>query len=200
MSALMNELTSEISTKISNTSGWKNAVAKYRHMDEAVRYKLNVRNYSNHVLELHKHKTHTGFEHDAAPTVSISPGTQEAMIGYNEVGTSTGCSGTVSWLIGDTGLMLVVMYSIPYDHNLHSNWLGIGIFSQQATDSFFDTMYYEAEVGFKRKEFYYNVHTLYYQPPSNLYVVSATCGRNCTAEIEVDFAPTNKDGFAESLK
>ena len=57
-----------------------------------------------------------------------------------------GCSGTVSWNIGDTNEMVVIMYSIPFDQNLYSNWLGVGIFNQKSTKGFFKDMY-ESELS-----------------------------------------------------
>ena len=78
---------------------------------------------------------------------SIS-GTKQAFL-------ATGCVGTNSWEIGNTGNILVVMYSVPFDHNLYSNWCGVGIFKKQDSIShLFDTMYYEKETTcFARKEF-----------------------------------------------
>ena len=38
-----------------------------------------------------------------------------------------GCAGTMTWDIGDTGKTILVMYSVPYSFDLHSNWLAVGI-------------------------------------------------------------------------
>ena len=39
------------------------------------------------------------------------------MMGSKTGWTATGCTGTATWKIGDTGKMLVVMWSIPFDQN-----------------------------------------------------------------------------------
>ena len=41
----------------------------------------------------------------------------KAMMGSKTGWTATGCTGTATWKIGDTGKMLVVMWSIPFDQN-----------------------------------------------------------------------------------
>ena len=38
-------------------------------------------------------------------------------------------AGTVSWKIGN-GDCAVVMFSLPYDFNLYSNWLSVGIMKE----------------------------------------------------------------------
>ena len=57
----------------------------------------------------------------------------EAMAGHKVSDTATGCVGTVSWKLGDWDKMLVVMYSVPYSHDFHSNWLAVGIFNIEDT-------------------------------------------------------------------
>ena len=62
--------------------------------------------------------------------------------------------GTVAWKIGNTGKMVVVMYSVPYSHDFHSNWCGAGIFDVGSTNHLFDIMYYKNRTDFTRKEFW----------------------------------------------
>ena len=38
-------------------------------------------------------------------------------------------AGTISWKIGN-GDCAVVMFSLPYDFNLYSNWLSVGIMKE----------------------------------------------------------------------
>ena len=55
------------------------------------------------------------------------------------------------WDIGKTDFVLNIMFSIPYDHNLYSNWLAVGI-QPKGSVSNFNTMYNEDEEGFDRKK------------------------------------------------
>ena len=112
-------------------------------------------------MSVYQWKLYTG--QVAKPHVLIRPGMKESMSGHKTGYTATGCVGTVSWVIGSTGKMLVVMYSVPYDHNFHSNWCGAGIFKTGDTSNHYKLMYYNAESGFKRKEFYRNVDPVVYE-------------------------------------
>ena len=40
-----------------------------------------------------------------------------------------GVAGTISWKIGN-GDCAVVMFSLPYDFNLYSNWMSVGIMKE----------------------------------------------------------------------
>ena len=71
------------------------------------------------------------------------------MSGHKTGNTAKGAVGCQGWKIGGTGKVLAVMYSIPYDHNLHSNWCGVGIFDDGESFSF-KKMYYESQVHFSR--------------------------------------------------
>ena len=91
----------------------------------------------------------------------------------------------MSWRIGNTNKMLVVMYSVPYDHNLYSNWCGVGIFDFVAdTSGYFDMMYNNTERGFKRKDFWSNLDPLTYKEDS-MFVVQATMDNNHKPDIKV---------------
>ena len=115
---------------------------------------LTVSNYSNQPLINHETFNHGGWVADRARSVKM--GGAENVYGHSAAGTATGCSGTIAWKIGKTNKMLVVMYSVPYSHDFHSNWCGVGIFDIGDTENHFTKMYYEGETTFARKEFYYD--------------------------------------------
>ena len=82
--------------------------------------------------------------------------------------------------------MLVVMYSLPWNFNHSRNWIGVGIFPEGDTSSFFQKMYYESETfQFKRKDFYYDVDALEFE--NDEYVVRATSGNDHHPKISVEF-------------
>ena len=111
------------------------------------------------------------------------------MAGHKTKDTATGCVGTVSWVLGDTGKMLVVMYSAPYDHNLYSNWLAVGIFKEGPTDQHYQRMYNEHESHFKRKEFYYNTDKVEYS--NGQFKVTGSMGTSHHPSINVPLDSCN---------
>merc|ERR1712107_595064 len=121
-------------------------------MPHNVTFQLGLENYTNEHLKVYQGKIVRG--HIVNPATDISPAKKEAMCGHKVSDTATGCVGTIAWKIGETGKMVVVMYSVPYDQNIHSNWCGVGIFDVTDTSDFFDIMYYGEEVKFRRKDFY----------------------------------------------
>ena len=75
---------------------------------------------------------------EQVPCFQVKPGTKEAMAGHKTSNTATGCVGTVAWTLGNTGKMMVVMYSVPFSHDCHKNWLAVGIFTIEGTDDYFN--------------------------------------------------------------
>jgi len=137
---------------------------------EGVGFMLTVENYTTNTLTSHKKEENTGFDSSwhfglqklgFEKLYKIEPSTSGAILGMNDTMPSqayTGTTGTVSWTIGKTNKMLVVMYSVPWDRNLYSNWCGVGIFDVGDTRANFDTMYYKsADTLFDKKEFYHNL-------------------------------------------
>ncbi|XP_060596453.1 tereporin-Ts1-like, partial [Ruditapes philippinarum] len=101
----------------------------------------------------------------SSPPVTILPAKKEVMISHKASGTATGVYGTASWLIESTAVSqqrrLVVMWSAPYDFNIHSNTLAVGITTPGQTShpvgpTWFDKMYYDEKVAilpYIKKEF-----------------------------------------------
>ena len=61
--------------------------------------------------------------------LSHRPGEKCGLGGHKTASTATGVEGVVSWTLGTTGKMLVIMYS----HDFHSNWMAVGIFKKRCT-------------------------------------------------------------------
>ena len=162
-----------------------------------VQFKVEITDVSNKPLIFHQNYINAGHL-DRSPS-SVYPDGVEAFSGHKSGNTATGCSGTVSWKIGDTGKIIVLMYSIPYSHDLHSNWLAVGIFREQDTTNFYSKMYYDAERSFKRKEFYYDTHPLKYSGNS-VYEVVASMGTSHKPEISVLFSPKDERNLSPKMK
>jgi len=162
-----------------------------------VAFKLELENYTNDHLSVYQNKYNDG--HVSKPPVDIKPGIKEAMSGHKVSNTATGCSGTASWTIGNKSheKMLVVMYSIPYSHDFHSNYCAVGIFDKRDTTDFFNLMYYKTEQGFKRKDFYRDADPAIHNDSN--YIVTATMGSNHKPEIQVRLYPKSVDNLANKL-
>jgi len=148
---------------------WANIVANKNNQANGVGFMLTVENYTTNTLTSHKKEENTGQDWSwyyglekkgFEKLYKIEPSTSGAIFGknYSSCLEFTGSTGTVSWTIGKTNKMLVVMYSVPWDQNLYSNWLGVGIFDVGDTRASFDTMYYKsADTLFDKKEFCHNL-------------------------------------------
>ena len=74
-----------------------------------------------------------------------------------------------SWNIcGRNGIYekLVVVYSIPYSHDFHSNWISIGLFDPRDLRKKFQKMYSDEQAAasrFRRNEFYNGIRPLFFR-------------------------------------
>ena len=76
-----------------------------------------------------------------------------------------------------------MMYSIPYSHDFHTNWIGIGLTSKTDVSNDFDKMYYGNGPKFDRKDFYYDVNPIEFEGKD--FTVRATCGTTHRPTIRV---------------
>jgi len=170
--------------------------AAFAGLPFAVTFKLEIENYTDQLLIPYQWKPHTGQIHRTY--CPVKPGMKESMSGHKTANSATGCVGTISWKIGDTNKMLVVMYSVPYSHDWHSNWLGVGIFKLADTSNHYNIMYHNKESGFKRQSFYASADPIVHKDAN--YLVSASMGTTHKAEIQVQLYPQKVEHLANSLK
>jgi len=154
-----------------------------RELDDnyGVCFQLTVENCTTKRLDPQGNTVESGLVSRAQ--VAVTPGMTEGMAGRKTAGAACGCVGTVSWKIGDTNRKLVVMYSVPFNHDYYSNVCAAGIFALNATIDF-DMMYYKSENGFKRKDFWKDLTALTYDKDS-MFVVTASMGSNHRPHIKV---------------
>merc|ERR1712215_123472 len=98
-----------------------------------------------------------------------------------------------------SGKMVIIMYSVPYSHDFHKNWLAVGISKKEDTTGFYKTMYYKSEEEFKRKKFYKDADHVSYEEDDE-YIVTGTMGSNHKPEIQVQLYPKSKSHLANSPK
>ena len=85
--------------------------------DYNINFKLRLHNESDEALHLDQIQVVRGFVKKVI--VYQMPGTEGYMHGRHLSDTATGCVGTMAWTIGKSEKLFVVMYSVPYDHDLY---------------------------------------------------------------------------------
>jgi len=161
-------------------------------------FKMTIENYTNKKLINHEKHDHAGVVPDLSFAV-IEPGYREKMYGRKTSSSATGVEGTVSWKIADTNKMVVVMYTLPYSFDFHSNWLAVGIFPLGDTHGYFDKMHSGPEDFFTRKQFYHNTHPVLYMADSQ-FEVSAKMGATHQETITLKIYPKQARNLAKKVK
>ncbi|KAL3870276.1 hypothetical protein ACJMK2_038353 [Sinanodonta woodiana] len=96
------------------------------------------------------------------------------------------------------------MWSVPYDYNLYSNWLGVGISAPGVTtngegNTWFNQMYHDSSsdtLGFSRKEYYSESSTLIYKDDKLQISGIMTTGHHAIVRITV--RPVDDSDLADS--
>ncbi|XP_033748209.1 tereporin-Ca1-like [Pecten maximus] len=135
------------------------------------------------------------------PPIDILPGVKEAMITHKTGGTATGTYGSVSWVVKDR--RVVVMWSVPFNHDYYTNWLAVGLTKPGFTahdKAWYDTMYYHSNtpiLKFNRKNFYENVNPVTFSDGD--FEVEGNMGSTHIANVHIIVRPCNKRDYAQSL-
>ena len=122
------------------------------------------------------------------------------LIGRKNFGFS-GCWGIAAWEIKDTGKILTVFWSVPFDRNLYTNWMGVGIWNKQEFDKhgikkIFDVMW-NADLGpFQRKNFHDDLEPIRHQ--ARKFTILGKMDAEQKSKITVTLIPNFlKDAFDE---
>ncbi|KAH3777417.1 hypothetical protein DPMN_178860 [Dreissena polymorpha] len=116
------------------------------------------------------------------------------------------CSfGVVSWEIAVKSRRVVIMWSLPYDYNLHSYWLAVGITKPNVIndDGLADQMYYygsNAKLGFERQEYYYSVPTVQWEEPELGLIFFATMSTTQHSLVKVTFSAKIASDLAKPIR
>jgi len=158
----------------------------------SVNFKLVLTNATDQPLVLQQVQVVGGW---VTKTVTyLEPDAEETVEGRKAAGAATGCVGSAVWKIGDTGKTLAVMYSVPYDQDLYSNWLGVGIFDlkeakadcghhQCDPEDNYNLMYYQDEEGFARKDFYGDLDPVTHEGDG--FSIEGSMGNSHTPTIQI---------------
>lgn len=146
----------------------------------------------------------------SVPPIAILPAKREVMISHKASGTATGVYGTVSWLIETPDVhqqrRLVVMWSAPYDFNIFSNTLAVGITNVGETThppgpTWFDKMYYLEKIAnlkYINKEFIRDFSPIIFEDDD--YQVVGTMGSSHKAQVKIHIRPKNVADLAAIIK
>merc|ERR1712012_192233 len=138
---------------------YQDAQLTYHNLGYNVKFKIEIENLTSENIETISILPHIGYVKTKPPQV-IAAGMKDCMVGHKVGDTATGCVGVAAFKIGSDDDTVCIMYSIPYDQNLYSNWLAVGITDNDRVpltgNTLFNKMYYETEDFFKRKDFYYD--------------------------------------------
>ena len=136
------------------------------------------------------------------PPVSILPGIKEVIIAHKSIGTATGTTGFAVWKVGDTEIRLVVMWSIPWNHNHHENVLALGFKEGEvklSNDTYYE-MYYGAQTWFKRQGYSSVAQPVEMTHDNKEFLVQGNMGTDSKCKAKVEFLPLTKDMVAECLR
>lgn len=129
--------------------------------------------------------------------VQVDPASKEMMVMRKTHGTPFGSYGTVSWNVN--GKEVLVMWSAPFNFELFSNTLAVGIAPEgEHTISSFDEMYYKTKEYFVREEYLKRTQDV---SKSDLQICVE--GRMSTTHypvVRIVVYPVDDDDLAENLK
>ena len=129
----------------SNAIAWENF---NNFGSNSVSFIFGLENYSNQQLRNPQYLDYYGYVHDRPHPVASR--VEEYMTAKKASWSFRGVSGVVSWDIGSTNKMLVVMYVKPWSAVLHANTLAVGIFPKGDLTGFFTKMFSGEELSFRR--------------------------------------------------
>jgi len=148
-----------------------NPASDYNAQYATVNFTFYLENQTGFDLRLHQKQVVQGWVKTVIVTAKANE--TQRMEGRHLSATATGCVGSIAWSIGDTGKILVVMYSVPYDSNLYSNCLLVGFFDVTQKDKnynhqhrniveFYKMMYHDYQVDSTRKDFYWDTNPAFF--------------------------------------
>lgn len=170
--------------------------------DRTVACGVEISNSTMYLLEAEGYYSSWGYVNDPPP--SVNPGKKEAFVGFKNRSTTTGTTGVAVWKVGNTDTRLLVMWSIPWNHNHHSNVLALGLKEGKVKlkNKTYREMYYDSEPWFYRKEFFNDKHCtpVKITHKSHQFRVQGNMGTTHKTRAIVEFLPLVEGVIAPNLK
>ncbi|XP_068610802.1 uncharacterized protein [Brachionichthys hirsutus] len=114
---------------------------------------IEIHNVSQYYLYNPQVYTNSGYAH-SPPTPTLRPNFTEVCSFTKDDNTASGAVGVLTYeVVGEKKrYILGVMFSVPFDRNFYSNWLGVGIFDSPAAcdEALYKKMYNDKEESFVR--------------------------------------------------
>ncbi|XP_040575684.1 conoporin-Cn1 [Lepeophtheirus salmonis] len=92
-----------------------------------VRCLVSIENWTKWILSypvVYQHYGHFQFGYHER---EIFPSHREIIVAVNERDSLSGTSGTIAWKLGDNGVHVIVMWSVPYHKVLYNAYFGVGM-------------------------------------------------------------------------
>ena len=102
-------------------------VSDFQSVKYTVKYKVEIINFTDQLLQLVRSEVHSGSLH-TKPAPTIMPGGSASYIAHKTYGTATGAIGAVGYRIGGSNSVVAISITCPYNFNLGSNTLALGIY------------------------------------------------------------------------
>lgn len=172
------------------------AAAKAAHDAESnkVMVQLEISNFADYPL-----KNPLTYPVQGAVSYPASPvlaGHREAMV-MHKTNWFRGSYGTVSWEMAE-GKRVVVMWSAPYNFDLHDNYLAVGFVDKDKhATSTADEMYYNSG-NFTRGEYSDSANQIEYC--DDKFCVVGTMGTSHHPQIHINLFPKSTDSLAYNVK
>lgn len=170
-------------------------------VDQSVVCGIELSNVTKYILETEGY--YAAWGHVKTPPVSVSPGIKEAMVACKGKNTLSGTTGVAVWKIVGTNTRLVIMWSIPWSHNRHSNMLAVGFQEGEVNleNEQYREMYYEEETWFQRQGYTKDgsCRPVEVSHKNKHFKIRGTMGTDYKCEVKVEFLPLTKDDVAKSL-
>nr|AXS67900.1 coluporin-28 [Colubraria reticulata] len=181
-------------------AGKKTVLTKWE-ADFGVSAVIEVENWTRYALIEPKVQLSGGVMTKSTPT-AISPAKREAFAVRKIMDAATGTYGTVCWKVKGEERLFVIMWSNPYDFNIHSNWLGVGLTKKGHTtvppgEQWFDQMFKgsnDTNFTFFRREFDKTTDPVVFGNDKE-FRISGVMTTNHKVRIRVTFLP-NKDNYS----
>lgn len=127
--------------------------------------------------------------------INVDPGKKEGFASHKTGHTAKGT--WVYCLYKVNNIRVHIMYSAPYDFNLHSNWLALAVTASSVTLNA-DKMYNKRYNYMARREYYYSVR------PTELcqvgFCIKGTMGTSHRPIVTIKFYPRSFDNICPSVR
>ncbi|VDI57896.1 Hypothetical predicted protein, partial [Mytilus galloprovincialis] len=104
-------------------------------------------------------------------------------IGHKHKAGVTGTTGVVSYLIAQTNLRMVIMWSAPYNFDFFDNRLAVGFVTSEDVADIYNRMYYGNDTAFSRDIYSRNCNII--TKERGVFTIQGIMGTSHKSKVEV---------------